>query len=135
MNQSPYMEPASADKAPTGLLLFRIYSAFQALLFLFLVFVGVFLIIAPGLWPTAFPVKPGEPPPALIGGVLSALYLVPFVVFVIGTIAPRRPWMYVYGIIACVMSMTCGGCWMLAIPTLIYWLKPETKQWLESRAG
>lgn len=30
--------------------------------------------------------------------------------------------------------MTCGGCWMLAIPTLIYWLKPETKQWLESGA-
>jgi hypothetical protein len=132
MNQAPYLDTPPVDKAPTGILLFRVYSGMQALLFLFLALVGVFLIFAPNVWPSAFPVKPGDPPPALIGGIIVALYLIPLTVFVVGVFVPRRPWTYVFGIIACVMSMTCGGCWMLAIPTLIYWLKPETKLWLES---
>lgn len=132
MNQAPYLDTPPVDKAPTGIVLFRVYSGLQTLLFLCMVLVGVFLVVVPSAWPHVFPVKPGEPPPQIIGAVLAVLYLIPLVIFTVGIFAPRRPWLYVYGIITCAMSMTCGGCWMLAIPTLIYWLKPETKQWLES---
>jgi hypothetical protein len=132
MTQPPYLDAAPSDNAPTGIVLFRVYAGLQTLLFLFLVLVGVFLIVSPSVWPTVFPVKPGDPPPQLIGAILAVLYLIPLVVFAVGVFVPRRPWAYVFGIVACAMSMTCGGCWMMAIPALIYWLKPETKAWLES---
>jgi hypothetical protein len=132
---SPYLAPVPGVEsvrgaAPTGILLLRIYCALQVFLYLLLVGVGAFLIIASLADPASFPTSPGEPPPWIIGVVITVLYLPLLVVYAVGLAAPRRRWLYMYGIVVCALSMTCGGCWMFAIPTLIFWLKPETKAWL-----
>jgi hypothetical protein len=132
---SPYLAPVPGVEsvrgaAPPGILWLRIYCGLQVLLYLFLVAIGAFMIIAPLADPSSFPTSPGEPPPWLLGLVLTVLYLPLLFVYAVGLAAPRRRWLYVYGIVVCVLSLTCGGCWMAAIPALIYWLKPETRAWL-----
>ncbi len=95
---------------------------------------GGMSLIAVGLVATAaidpgYRVNPDEPP-AWVIGLFLAVFSVPLaIVYLVGLIAPRRPWVYVYGYIACAGSFVCGGCWFLAIPVLVYWLKPETKAW------
>ncbi len=76
---------------------------------------------------------PDDPPLWFIGALLL-VYAVPFAaVHVIGVVAPRRPWGYVYGFVVCGMAFMCGGCWFLAIPLLLYWLTPETRAWHEQQ--
>ncbi|HMR05933.1 MAG TPA: hypothetical protein PKA88_09145 [Polyangiaceae bacterium] len=70
---------------------------------------------------------PGDPPLWVIGSFLLVYGLPLAVAHVVGVVAPRKPWAYTYGIVLCAAAFVCGGCWFLAIPVLIFWLKPETR--------
>lgn len=52
--------------------------------------------------------------------------------YIIAPFLPRKPWVWVYGIVAiCIGFSNC--CLLPAtIPILIFWLKPETKQFYHS---
>lgn len=89
---------------------------------------GLFFAIAPIVDPKSFPINPGDPPMIPIGVVMALVGLVSLVAYIIGMWAPRRPWMYSYGIAVTAISLLCG-CWMLGIVVLVMWLKPETRQW------
>jgi hypothetical protein len=121
-------QPAGA--APAAILWLRIYCGFQLLFFLCVSGVGIFLIVAPLVDPASFPTHSGEPPVSVLGIILTALYSPMLVLYAVGLAAPRRRWLYIYGFVVCALSMVCGGCWPLSIPTLIYWLKPELKLYL-----
>jgi len=60
-----------------------------------------------------------------MGVPLSVLYLaVPFL--------PKRPWAWIYHVVLIGFGLTSCACWPVAIPLIIYWLKPETK-WMFGR--
>ncbi|MEN6306553.1 MAG: hypothetical protein ABFD91_02255 [Anaerohalosphaeraceae bacterium] len=59
---------------------------------------------------------------ALTGGALFAVVLVPLI------LSPR-PWLWIYDLIVICLGMTSACFWPICIPLLIFWLKPETKQY------
>jgi len=50
---------------------------------------------------------------------------------VVGVICPRKPWMYVVGFVLLGFTVACGGCWVAALVGLIFWVRPDTRQWLQ----
>lgn len=120
------------DGPPPALLWLRLYCGFQLFFFLLMAGMGAVMIALPLIDPITFAPAPGEPPMWVFGGIIVVIYGPMLIVYAIGLAAPRRPWMYIYGIAICALSMVCGGCWPMAIPALVYWLKPELKAWLEA---
>ncbi len=59
----------------------------------------------------------------LAAGLLSfALFVLPFCV------APR-PWVWVYGLVLICFGLTSAACLPVAVPLLIFWMKPEVKRY------
>src|SRR5919205_60044 len=58
----------------------------------------------------------------VLGGALTLLYAAaPFL--------PRRKWAWVLGLVLIVLSMSGTCCLPAAIPLIIWWVKPETKEY------
>jgi hypothetical protein len=66
----------------------------------------------------------------------SALFLCIAVPLLVGHAVPlfvkRKRWMWVYGIILCIIGLTGGLSLVFAIIILIEWLKDETRRWFEN---
>ncbi len=58
----------------------------------------------------------------LVGVVLAAAFALPFVL-------PRKRWVWVYDLVLICIGMTSCCILPAAVPLLIYWVKPETKDW------
>lgn len=50
----------------------------------------------------------------------------------LGVLAPRRPWMHVVGTVIIGLGLVTNGCWLINIPLLIFWLKPEVQRWFQT---
>jgi len=56
-----------------------------------------------------------------------------FFAHLLGVLTPRRPWMHVAGIVVLGIGLLSScSCWVVNIPLLIFWLKPEVKHWFDS---
>lgn len=130
----PYVPPAPGQLPPGGepaaLPWLRGFCAAQLLMFGGLSLMGLGLVATAGFDPS-LRASPGDPPLWVIGVFLLVLGLPLSTFYLVGVVAPRRPWLFTYGIVSFAVAFMCGGCWFLAIPVLIYWLKPETRAWLE----
>jgi hypothetical protein len=52
--------------------------------------------------------------------------------YVLGAVAPRRPWMYGFGIALLVGSMLfVSCCFPVSVVLLVQWTKPEVKAWFQ----
>ncbi|MCA8921101.1 MAG: hypothetical protein KDD82_04790 [Planctomycetes bacterium] len=112
--------------APPVLLWFRLYAGALAALYALCLLMGlVFLYFG---FNGGFGDTPaGESLTAgifygVLGAALTPLYLV-------GVWLPRKRWVWVYAIVLLALSMTSCCCLPLAVPLLIYWLRPECKDW------
>ncbi len=128
----PGTEYASDERAPEGLVYFRIYAALFAVVNAVLLVLGVALIASPflltkgaargadvGLWTAG-----------LLYGGMGLVFLVPTV---IALFAPRKPWAHTLGTVVIALGMFNGCCIPILIPVLIVWMKPETKRWVGAR--
>ncbi|MFW5738753.1 MAG: hypothetical protein ACOC1F_00160 [Myxococcota bacterium] len=122
--------PGMEGRAPDGVTWLRIFCGLQVAFHGLLVLVGVGMSLAMSISPP--PSSAGDPPPWIVGVFLTVVYLPIAVAYVVGLLGPRRPWMYSYGIFLAVLSFMCGGCWLIGIPFLIFWMKPETKHWYDT---
>ena len=50
-----------------------------------------------------------------------------FVVFLVATLLPAKPYNWIVGVIMIGIGMTSCFMWPAVIPLLIYWIKPETR--------
>jgi hypothetical protein len=70
---------------------------------------------------------------ALILAVGQAILLTILGANVLGLLCPRHPWMHTAGTIIIASSLLANSCcWLLGIPMLLAWLKPEVRRWFEA---
>jgi len=73
-----------------------------------------------------------DPMEVQIQGYLLMIVGVPFAIFFgAAPFLPKRPWAWIYGIVAIAFGMTSPCCLPASIPLLIFWIKPETKAFFE----
>ena len=65
----------------------------------------------------------------MMGALLGGLGFVFFVMYLVPYVLPRRPWVWVYDIVLIAIGLTSCLTLPLALPLLIFWLKPEPKAW------
>ena len=114
---------------PSVILCYNCYLGFLAFLFLFVIGVGIFFFMGPL----------GEDdldgmPPALMGGIYVGMGIALLIPTFLGFFLPRKRWVWVYHLVLICIGMT--GCTVVfSIPLLIFWLKPEVKEWYAYSAG
>ena len=127
MSGSPYQSPISPPQPPSGskpqvITWFHVYCVVLALIYLLCCATSIALLV------DAF----GAPDPAesqLIGGVLLVISL-PLTLLFAGALAlPRQPWAWIYGIVLICLGFTSLCTLPFCIALLVYWLKPEVKQY------
>lgn len=103
---------------------YAVYCTLMALLYLLVVIGGIVLL-------RLDPAMVGEEALALRvqAFILMALGLVLFVPFAIAPFLPNKSWVWIYGIVMIGIGMTSLCCLPATIPLLIFWLKPETRQY------
>jgi hypothetical protein len=77
------------------------------------------------------PEKLEMPPEAayITGGLLMLSAGLFFVVCLLPLICRPRPWLWVYDLVVICIGFTSGCFWPICIPLLIFWIKPEVKQY------
>ncbi|HOH39117.1 MAG TPA: hypothetical protein PK807_02365 [Verrucomicrobiota bacterium] len=68
-------------------------------------------------------------------GVLLLMGLVFALAFALALVLPRKPWSWIYGLVLICLGMTSCCLLPAVIPLLIYWLKPEVKNWFNPGAS
>ena len=63
----------------------------------------------------------------MMGIIYALVGIVFFVVFIVATLLPVKPYNWVVGIVMIGIGMTSCCLWPAVIPLLIYWIKPETR--------
>lgn len=103
---------------------FAAYCAFMALLYLFCIVAGIFVLFSDEAGS-----EMGKPEARIMGTVFIVMGLALLVPFAAGPLLPRRRWAWVVGLILICIGMTSACCLPAAIPLLIWWLKPEMKDY------
>jgi hypothetical protein len=100
-----------------------VYCAAMALLYLFVIVAGIFLLVVD-------PASLEEDAVFLRieGGIFLGLGLPLMVLFAIAPFLPKKSWVWIYGIVLIGLGMTSVCCLPATIPLLIFWIKPETQQ-------
>ncbi len=74
---------------------------------------------------------------AMIVRIQGVLFLVLGLIFMIVYAAapflPKRPWVWIYGLVMIAIGIASICCLPVTIPLLIFWLKPETQQFFERK--
>lgn len=65
------------------------------------------------------------------GVVYLSLGIALAVVHLIAPLLPRKKWSWLYGFAPIVIGLTSPCCLPMTLPLLLWWIKPETKQWFE----
>lgn len=111
--QDPY---APNGVKPPVVTWFTVYAVFMAVVYLAVLGIGVFV--------ASFGRKDEE----VVQGVIFAVVALPLLVLY--AIAPFRgntPGAWTYHLVLICIGLTSACCIPIALPLLIYWLKPETK--------
>jgi hypothetical protein len=63
--------------------------------------------------------------------IMIPILVISSLVMLAGPFLPRGRVAWIYGIIQLALSMLCGGCLCLlpAIPILVFWLRPDCRDW------
>ena len=101
---------------------FIVYCILMALLYLITAAMGiVFMFVEPDREMSAAEAK-------IMGGVFLILGLVFFVPYALAPFLPRKSWVWVFGLVLICIGLTSMCCLPACIPLLIYWIKPEMKE-------
>lgn len=116
---SASLNPATA---PPVYKWFVVYCIFMALLYAFTAVMGiVFLSVEPDA-------DMSEAEQKIMGGVFLLLGVVFTVPYAIAPFLPRKSWVWVFGMVLICIGLSSACCLPACIPLLIFWLKPEMKE-------
>lgn len=116
------MQKASLNLTPPVYTWFIVYCVLMALLYLALVVMGiVFLVIEPDRDMSAMEAR-------IMGALFIIFGLLFSVPFAAAPFLPRKSWVWVFGLVLICIGLTSACCLPVCVPLLIYWLKPEMKE-------
>ncbi|MBK6314773.1 MAG: hypothetical protein IPF53_10785 [Blastocatellia bacterium] len=118
--------PPSSYGTPGVVTWFKVYAALMALVYLLLMGLGIFMVVA-GASLEGMEELQGDASPIVIGVIYAIMGLVFAIVFAVGLFLPRKPWGWIMGIVLIALGMTSVCCLPATIPLLIFWLKPDAK--------
>src|SRR5829696_3184124 len=108
--------------APSVYKWFVVYCIVMALLYIATAVLGVvFLLTEPDREMSAAEAK-------IMGAAMLTLGLVFFVPYALAPFLPRQSWVWVLGLVLICFGLTSACCLPVCIPLLIFWLKPEMKE-------
>ena len=100
-----------------------VYAAAMALMYALVSILGiVFLLIDPS-WLEMESVEL-----KVQGAICFLMGAILFLPFAVAPFLPKRPWVWIYHLVLICLGMTSCCCLPATIPLLIFWLKPECKQ-------
>ena len=103
---------------------FRLYCFFMALIYLLCLAFGVVTLLYGNTH-----MKMAYQESMVMGGIYSCMGFGLMLPYAAAPFLPRRPWAWVFGLVLIAFTMTSGCCLPLAIPLLIYFIKPDVKQY------
>jgi len=117
-------------KRPSVIIWYKIYCVFMAIGYLAFSAYIAFLLWLPKeqLATGRFATKAIFALEYMWGGILSGTLMLS-VFFIAALFLPRKSWVWVYGAIAICVGIPNCCCFPLAIPVLVVWFKPETKNY------
>ncbi len=108
---------------------YTVYAIAMAVLYLFVLLGGILFL---SLDPEVLEVEPME---ARVNGVVfTSLGAVFTLLFALAPVLPRLPWVWAYKLVTICLSLTSCCCLPAAIPLLIFWLRPEVRQYYGLRS-
>lgn len=116
------------ERAPEGVVYFRVYAAIVAVLYGMLTLAGGGMVIAPLLLDKSATAG-AEIGFYFAGAFYGALGLAHLIPTLIALFAGRRPWVHILGIVVLGLGMLNLCCLPVLIPLFIVWMKPETRRW------
>jgi len=117
----PAMDPQPLSaRASSTLLWYRVYCALMALMYLACIAGGIAML---GLEPDELDMSATEARVMGIG--LAAISLVLTAVYVLALVLPRKPWVWIYGLVMICIGLTSICCMPMTIPLLIFWVKED----------
>ena len=134
---SPYQPPAADPSPPipqplTGeppkvILWYKIYLGILGVMYACVAAAGIFLFVAPI---SADDLDDMEP--KLMGGIYTVIGIVMLIPVIVGFFLPRSKGAWIFHLVMICIGMsgcTIAGC----IPLLIFWIKPEVKDYFERK--
>lgn len=121
------LEPANPPSQPVAkppvVGWYKAYLGFLTFLFLLVVAVGVVFFVAP--------ISPDDldgMPPELMGGIYLGSGIVMSIPCIVGFFLPRSKGAWIFHLVMICIGLS--GCTIFfSVPLLIFWLKPEVKDW------
>ena len=104
---------------------YRVYCVVMAFLCLAVAGLGVFMATVPMGGP-----RRDEEQLAVMGVVYAALGIIFFFFYAVAALLPAKPYNWIVGIVVIALGMASCCTWPAAIPLLIFWVKPETQEFL-----
>lgn len=101
---------------------YKVYCGVLAALYAFIAVMGLFISYMA-------PVMGAEATENMFLGLVYAVVgTIFFAVFLVASILPAKPYNWIVGIVMIAIGMTSCCLWPAVIPLLIYWIKPETRE-------
>jgi uncharacterized membrane protein len=124
MSSTSATEPDYVDGSPSRVWKWYVaYCGLMALMYLGLLVLGiVFMAVDPG----ELEANPDEA--KLMGAMFAILGLIFFAPYAAAPFLPKRPWVWILGLVLICLGMTSACCLPAAIPLLIFWLKPDNRR-------
>lgn len=118
----------AAERYETGRKTFfwyRVYCLVMAFLSLALAGIGAFFVLVPEVMP------PRDRDQMFVMGIAyGVLGIVFFCLYAVAALLPPKPYNWIIGIVIIALGMTSCCTLPAAIPLLIFWVKPETQEFL-----
>lgn len=118
------LHQSSAPQKPAAWNWYAAYCVLMALLYLFCIAAGFFALLA-----DEAKAEMGKPEAKIMGAIFIGVGLTLLIPFAAGPLLPRRRWAWVVGLVLICIGLTSACCLPAAIPLLIWWLKPEMKEY------
>jgi len=101
---------------------YRVYCGALAALYALVAGMGLFIsFMAPGMGAEATENM-------FLGLAYAVIGTIFFAVFLVASTLPPKPYNWIVGIVMIAIGMTSCCMWPAVIPLLIYWIKPETRE-------
>lgn len=104
---------------------YRVYCMVMAFLSLGLAGIGAFFALVPEAMP-----PPDREQMFVMGIVYGVLGIIFFCLYAVAALLPAKPYNWIVGIVIIALGMASCCTMSAAIPLLIFWVKPETQEFL-----